>query len=248
MKRKAVSILLGAILLVACTNKAVQESNSQISAVEQGLLPAIQVKGTPPKQYALMERMEHYKVPGLSIAVVKNGKIDWAKGYGIANSETGEEVNKNTLFQAGSISKPLAALAALKLVEEGKISLDEEVNSYLQGWKVPENKFTQKEKVTLRRLLTHTAGLTVPGFPGYQQSDSFPSIETVLAGKGHTPAVLADTLPGSIWRYSGGGYTVMEKLVEDVSGQPFEEYMAKYILEPIGMKKSTFEQPLPENK
>ncbi|MCB0621793.1 MAG: beta-lactamase family protein, partial [Saprospiraceae bacterium] len=119
-----------------------------------------------------------------------------------------------------------AALAVLKLVEEGALALDEDVNKYLVDWKVPDNEFTEKEKVTLRRLLTHTAGMTVHGFPGYGQTDTFPSITEVLNGEGNTPKIFVDTVPGSIWRYSGGGYTVMEKVVEDVSGLPFEEYMA----------------------
>jgi len=191
--------------------------------------------------------MDHYDVPGVSIAVIDNGEIKWAKGYGIANTIEGQEVLTKTLFQAGSISKPLAALSVLKLKEDGKIELDEDVNNYLIDWKIQENDFTKDEKVTLRRLLTHSAGMTVHGFPGYQQTDSFPSIEAVLNGKGNTAAIYVDTIPGSLWRYSGGGYTVMEKLVEDISGLPFEEYMAKNILLPMGMENSTYEQPLPSN-
>ena len=108
--------------------------------------------------------MDHYDVPGVSIAVIDNGEIKWAKGYGIANTIEGQEVLTKTLFQAGSISKPLAALSVLKLKEDGKIELDEDVNNYLIDWKIPENDFTKDEKVTLRRLLTHSAGITVHGF------------------------------------------------------------------------------------
>ena len=174
----------------------------------------------------------------------ENGKIKWAKGYGIADSESGGKVNANTLFQAGSISKPVAALSGLKLVEAGKIDLDQDINSYLNGWKIDENKFTQVEKVTLRRLLTHTAGMTVHGFPGYKQTDTFPSITQVLNGSGNTPKIFVDNTPGSIWRYSGGGYTVMQKMVEDISSLSFEVYMLKNILQPIGMENSTYKQPI----
>ena len=191
--------------------------------------------------------MKAHNVPGASIAVVIDGKIQWAKGYGFANTDNGKEVNVNTLFQAGSISKPVAALAALKLADEGKVNLDEDINAYLKSWNLPESKFTETEKVTLRRLLTHTAGMTVHGFPGYSKTDSFPSINTVLDGKGNTSAIFLDTIPNSIWRYSGGGYTVMEKIVEDVSGMPLEDYMAKNILPNIEMNNSTYIQPLPEN-
>lgn len=234
------------ILFFFCLSIVIgQEKDAEIYAIENNLMTAIQIKDEPVIRYSITERMEHYKVPGISIAVVKDGEIQWAKGYGIANTKNSSKVNINTLFQAGSISKPIAALAALKLVQEGKIDLDENVNTYLKDWKVQDNKFTETEKVTLRRLLTHTAGMTIHGFPGYMQKDTFPSIETVLMGKGNTGAIIVDTIPGSIWRYSGGGFTVMEKLVEDVSGLPLEKYMAENILPQMGMLNSSYEQPLP---
>jgi CubicO group peptidase (beta-lactamase class C family) len=245
MKTIVFSTIAFLLIHAACQNDKSADLPVEISAIEAGLRPVIQVKGDSLIQYSIVERMEHYKVPGLSIAVVENGKVKWAKGYGIANSDSGTKVDVNTLFQAGSISKPIAALSALKLAENGDIDLDEDVNEYLKDWQIPENDFMKEEKVTLRRLLTHTAGMTVHGFPGYQQNDTFPSNEDVLKGNGNTGAIYVDTVPGSIWRYSGGGYTVMEQVVEDISGFPFEEYMAKYILNPIGMKNSTYEQPLP---
>jgi CubicO group peptidase (beta-lactamase class C family) len=178
--------------------------------------------------------------------VVTDGSLKWAKGYGIADTESGQEVGTGTLFQAGSISKPVAALAILKLMEEGSIDLDTDINTYLTDWKIPQNGFTVNEKVTARRLLTHTAGMTVHGFPGYLQTDTFPSIQAVLNGAGNTPPIFVDTIPGSIWRYSGGGYAVLEKMVEEVSGLSFETYMEENILKPMGMVNSTYEQPLPE--
>lgn len=202
-------------------------------------------QATTEKGYSLQERMDFYKVPGVSIAVVDGGNIRWARGYGMANTATGTKVQPETRFQAGSISKPIAALAVLKLFEKGKVDLDEDVNIYLQDWKIPDSEFTRNEKVTLRRLLTHTAGVTVHGFPGYRQKDSLPSIQMILKGEGNTPAIHTDTVPGSLWRYSGGGYTIVEKVVEDVSGMSFEQYMSENILQPLGMDHSTYEQPLP---
>jgi len=231
-------------IATSCKNEKAIDVTSDFKAIENSLVPSILVKGDSIINFNLLERMEHYKVPGVSIAVVENGKIKWAKGYGIANTNNGSKVDASTIFQAGSISKPLAALSALKLVENGNIDIDEDVNTYLKEWEIPESNFTQVEKVTLRRLLTHTAGMTVHGFPGYQQTDTFPTISEVLKGNGNTPEVFVDTIPGSIWRYSGGGYTVMEKMIEDVSGVPLDEYMSKNILQPIGMKNSTYEQPL----
>ncbi|PTX44653.1 CubicO group peptidase (beta-lactamase class C family) [Christiangramia gaetbulicola] len=240
-------ILFSLVLIFSSCKKEnrIEDSSSDILEIENGLQPPYQVKGDSLIKFNLAERMEHYNVPGVSVAVVDNGKIKWAKGYGTANTTKGTKVDTNTIFQAASISKPLSALAVLKLVENGKLDLDKDVNNYLKDWKVPENEFTKNEKVTLRRLLTHTAGMTVHGFPGYKQTDTFPSVNQVLDAKGNTPRIYVDTIPGSIWRYSGGGYTVMQKIVEDVSGLSFEEYMDKNILPAIGMNNSTFQQPLP---
>jgi CubicO group peptidase (beta-lactamase class C family) len=244
MKKFNLIAVILILIVISCKNEKTIDVTSDLNAIENGLLPSILVKGDSIKHFNLLDRMEHYKVPGVSIAIVENGKIKWAKGYGTANTNNGSKVDTKTIFQAGSISKPLAALSALKLVENGSIDINEDVNIYLKEWKIPESNFTQVEKVTLRRLLTHTAGMTVHGFPGYQQTDTFPSISEVLNGNGNTPKIFVDTIPGSIWRYSGGGYTVLEKMVEDVSGLPLDEYMSKNILQAIGMKNSTYQQPL----
>jgi len=240
MKNKILLIAVFSALLLAC--KPTQ--HEAISKIENSLMPSIQVEGKE-ERYHILERMEHYKVPGVSIAVVKDGKVAWAKGYGMANTASGKAVDEETLFQAGSISKPLAALAALKLVDEQRAELDADVNQYLVDWKIAEDNFTVNEKVTLRRLLNHTAGMTVHGFPGYKQNDTYPSIDQVLNGEGNTKKIFVDQAPGTGWRYSGGGYTVMEKVVEDISGLPLEEYMEKNILKPLKMKSSTYLQPLP---
>lgn len=224
-----------------------QQFEDEIKDIENGLLPSVLFKNENRTKYNIHERMEHYHVPGVSIAVVKDGELRWAKGYGIANSKTETKVDENTLFQAGSISKPVGALAILKMVQEGKVDLDEDVNNYLKKWKIPDSKFLENQKVTIRRLLTHSAGMTVHGFPGYSQKDKFPTIENVLKGKGNTPAIYVDTIPGSIFRYSGGGYTVMEYIVETISGMPFEKYLHENILSKIEMTNSTYEQPLPES-
>lgn len=242
---KKIYFLLFSITLISnCFAQKDGQIQSEISVIENGLIKNIQIKGDSAQTFNIQERMDYYKVPGVSIAVVENGEIKWAKGYGYANTETGTKVDINTLFQAGSISKPLAALSALKLIENDSLELNKDVNYYLKEWQVPESKFTKTEKVTLEKLLTHTAGMTVHGFPGYQQADEFPEIIDVLNGNGNTAKILVDTIPGSIWRYSGGGYTVMEKVVEDVSGMSLDEYMTKNILIPIGMKNSTFQQPI----
>ena len=142
----------------------------------------------------------------------------------------------------------MAALAAMRLVEQGRLALDEDVNVRLVSWKVPENEFTRTEKVTPRRLLSHTAGLTVHGFGGYPAGDAVPTVVQVLDGAkpANSAAVRAEAVPGSRWSYSGGGFTVMQLLMTDVTGKSFPDLMAELVLKPLGMADSTYEQPLPE--
>ena len=175
-------------------------------------------------------QMSQRQVNGLSLAIVQDGRIE-ARAYGVT-SRGGPPVTDATLFQAGSISKPVAAMGALRLVEQGTLSLDEDVNTKLKTWKVPDNEFTATQKVTLRRLVSHTAGLTVHGFPGYDVKVPMPTTVQVLDGAGNTAPVRVNVVPGSIWRYSGGGYTVMQLLVSDVTGKPFAQYMSEAVLGP----------------
>ena len=221
--------------------------SEKIRQIEARLSPILTVEGDSVTQFSIQDRMTHYKVPGVSIAVIQNGKIEWAKGYGFADREANRPVDVNTLFQAASISKPVAAFAALHWVEAGKLSLDGNINMYLKGWQIPDNKFTTTEKVTLRRLMTHTAGLTVHGFDGYAQGRSVPTLIQILDGENpaNSKAILPDTIPGTISRYSGGGYTVMQKAMIDQVGKPFPAIMQETVLSKIGMKHSTYEQPLP---
>jgi CubicO group peptidase (beta-lactamase class C family) len=192
--------------------------------------------------------MQDHHIVGLSLAIIDDGKIIKAQGYGFTDKSGKTPITTSTLFQAGSISKSVAAMGALRLIDQGRLSLDEDVNVKLRTWKVPENEFTRIEKVTLRRILSHSAGLTVHGFPGYAVGRSLPTVVQVLDGEkpANTPAIRVDFVPGSKWRYAGGGYTVMQQLLIDVTGQPFPEFMQQSVLKPLGMAHSTFEQPLPE--
>jgi len=164
--------------------------------------------------------MAELHVLGVSITVIHNGEIEWARGFGVTRVG-GPAVTQGTLFQAASISKPVTAMAVLHLVGSGKLDLDADVNQYLKAWKVPTNKFTETSKVTLRELLTHTAGMTVHGFPGYASDSALPTVVQVLNGEkpANTPAILVDTIPGSDWRYSGGGFVVTQVLLQDVTGK-----------------------------
>ena len=225
------------------TINATANSNA-MKTIELMLKANIFIEGEADPGTSIIKRMEQTHVPGISIAVIHDGKIDWAKGYGIAMGKT--KVDTKTLFQAASISKPVAALAAMKLVEQGKLHLDVDINQYLEGWKVEGKLLTDDNPVTLRHLLTHTGGLTVHGFPGYATGTNLHDTSDVLDGKGNTDKVEVDQEPGSSWRYSGGGYTVMQKMVEDVTGLAFSEYIDKQILTPMGMTNSTYQHALPE--
>jgi CubicO group peptidase (beta-lactamase class C family) len=186
-------------------------------------------------------------MPAVSIAVIDSFRIVYAHGVGVTELGGSTLVDTTTLFQAGSISKPVFATAALRLVEQGRLSLDEDVNAKLTSWRLPDNKFNATEKVTLRRLLTHTAGLTVWGFPGYASTAPVPTVPQVLDGAkpANTAAVRNDTTPGARWLYSGGGYTVAQLLTSDVTGEPFPQLMRRLVLVPAGMTRSTYENPLP---
>ncbi len=216
--------------------------------VEHGLTLPVHIKGEPTEHYDIRSRMEHYDVPGVSIAVIDDYQIVWAKGYGYRDKERKLPVDVTTLFEAGSISKPVSSAGALRLVDEGRLSLDDDVNGKLKSWRVPENEFTKQQKVTMRRLLSHSAGLTVHGFPGYEAGSPIPTLPEILDGRkpANSPPVRVDIVPGTTWRYSGGGYTVMQLLVTDVTGKTFPAFMEEAVLRRIGMDHSAYDQPLPE--
>lgn len=237
--------------LVAVTAGAATPSQTgqRIQRVEQGLLPQVLIKGETPPLKSLAARMAELKVPGASIAVIHEGRIEWARGYGV-KSIGGPAVDEKTLFQAASISKPVFALAVLHLVDAGKLDLDANVNDYLKTWELPDNEFTRDQKVTLRRLLSHTAGLTVHGFPGYDAGAELPTTAQILEGAPptNTNPIRVDILPGSRHRYSGGGYTLAQLVLTDVTGSPLDKLLRDTVLTPLGMSTSTFEQPLPADR
>lgn len=228
--------------------------SSVVGTILLALVAAMAHGGPPAPADAIDDivrgEMQKRHVPGLSLAIIQDGMIVKAQGYGVAEQGGDTPVTPGTLFQAGSISKPVAALGALGLVEQGRLGLDEDVNARLATWKVPENEFTREKKVTLRGLLSHSAGLTVHGFPGYEVGGAVATLTQVLDGQkpANTPPIRVDILPGSRWRYSGGGYTVMQQMVIDVTGTPYPRFMQEAVLGPLGMAESTYEQPLPADR
>lgn len=220
---------------------------ARITRVEAGLAP-IALPGEAPRRLSLHQWMELYAVPGLSIAVFDKGALVWAKSYGVKQAGGIEPVTVDTLFQAASISKPVTALAAMRHAEKRKWSLDADINDALVSWKVPENDFTKEQKVTLRRLLAHNAGTTVHGFAGYAPGAAVPTTQQILDGAApaNSGAVRVDTVPGTRTRYSGGGTVVVQQMLVDQLQQPFPRIMKEAVFAPLGLKNSTFEQPLPK--
>jgi CubicO group peptidase (beta-lactamase class C family) len=228
--------------------RGAEHLEERIRRIEDGLRTPVTVRGSPGMN--ILARMQHYGVPGLSLAVIRDGRIHWARGYGVVQAGGSLPVDTATLFQAASISKPVAAMGALRLVEQGLLDLDGDVNARLRSWRVEDNGHTRTDKVTLRRLLSHSAGLTVHGFRGYAAGEAVPSLVQLLDGAppANSGAVRPDTIPGSLWRYSGGGSSVAQLLMEEVTGRDFPGLLRELVLQPAGMVHSGYEQPLPARR
>ena len=239
-------LAIGLTLFFAAASAGAPSTTEDRIRQVQGLVPPVLVNGEPPKLQPLAARMAELKVPGVSIAVIHEGRIEWARGFGLTQTG-GPPVTEKTLFQAASISKPVFALAVLHQVDAGKLDLDKNVNDYLKSWKLPENDLTRQKPVTLRETLTHSAGLTVHGFPGYAADTKLPDVKQILDGTppANTGAIRVDTVPGTRWNYSGGGYVLTQLLLADVTGVPLTKLMRDTVLTPLGMTLSTYEQPLP---
>lgn len=222
----------------------------RIRAVENGLRPAISIEGEAPVRWSLQERMAHWKVPGVSIAVVRDGKLAWAKGYGVKQVGSNDPVDTQTLFSVGSVSKVGAASITLRMVDAGALDLDRDVNEYLTRWKVPANAFTAIQPVTLRGILSHSAGLTLSGFPDFQPNEALPTVIDTLEGRppAKTEPVRVFYTPGTRQSYSGGGTTVEQLAIESVSGLDFVAAAQKYLFTPLGMQRSTYQNPIPAER
>ena len=246
------TLLLFLSVTLAASHAAAQDTTlaARIRRVENGLTTPVVVAGRAGQEMRIAERMRSGNTPAVSIAVIHGGRIHWARAYGVLEAGGSVAADTATLFQAASISKPVATLGALSLVQRGRLSLDADVNTFLRAWRVPENAFTAREKVTLRRIVSHGAGLTVSGFPGYAIDAAVPTTVQVLDGEppANTRPVRVDTLPGSILRYSGGGMTVMQRMVADVTGQPFPAFMRQAVLLPLQMVHSSYEQDVPAER
>jgi len=238
------------VMLSHCLSAAVARQtnsktiNEQIIRVENNLFGSTIIDG---KFYNLQQRMDHYNVPGLSIAVIDNYQIVWAKGYGYADKSENRRVTTNTLFEPGSISKSLNAIGILSLAQQGKLNLYQDINQYLISWKFPYDTVSKGKKITMAQLLSHTAGVSVYGFPGYERDSILPTIVEILDGKypANTQPVRSSTQPGKEFNYSGGGILISQQILTDISKEPYEQFMYNNVFKPLGMTHSFFNQPPP---
>ena len=249
-------VLCSWLVLLACRAPSTTSVHSdstanekRIERIAQGLLPPVIVKGEATR-WTIEERMREHKIPAVSIAVFENYELQWAKAYGMAEAETGTRATEETNFLAGSISKSVNALGVVLAAADGTLALDQPINELLESWKLPENELTRATPVTIRMLLSHSAGTTVHGFPGYAAGGAIPTVQQILDGEqpANTAAVRVDLAPGTRFRYSGGGTTITQVALADRSKRPYAEVLAARVLGPLGMKNSTFEQALPPER
>jgi CubicO group peptidase (beta-lactamase class C family) len=232
-------LLLGQVALAQVTKISKVENNlteTRDLIFEDSVIP----------KYNIVDRMKFYKIPSVSVAVINNGKIEWIKTYGYADIDTKRLANATTLYQVASITKSVNALGIMKLVQEGKLSLTTDIRNYLKTWTFPDNEFSKGKLITLKNLLSHTAGLSVHGFIGYSVDDSLPTINQILNGE--RPANNEPVKPiypiNEHFEYSGGGYAVIRKILDDNISTNYDSLMTALVLKPLKMTNSTFSQPL----
>jgi len=244
--RSGVRLSLLSIACVLGCELCSAADDDRIQRVIEGLRPAIVIEGQPAATFGLRERMRAYQVPGVSIAVIDNGEIAWAYGYGVREAGTADPVTAETQFQAASVSKSIAAVVVLRLAERGEVDLDEDVNRRLRTWELPANRNTAKRKVTPRLILSHRAGLTDrAGFRGSGWDDPLPALSEVLETGEWTPApIRVGAVPDTRFQYSGGGYGVLQLLMEDVSGKRFPSLARELVFDPLEMTSSSFDQAI----
>ncbi|MCP4898322.1 MAG: beta-lactamase family protein [bacterium] len=248
MKKTVLSLFL-LVFCVGCSLPGTKDApvDTPDLAVDllSGLLPSRAPTVELGRQYDVVERMVRLRVPGFGMAVIENDQIAWQGGHGHYDFDSTQQVVAETAFQAASMSKAVAAFGALVMVDQGLLDLDVPVNEYLTDWKIPDDEEGQSSLITMAHLLSHSAALTVHGFPGYSPDQKLPSNTQVLDGDGpaNTDPVRIDGTVGEAFRYSGGGYTVAEQVMEEISGKDFAELMHELVLDPLGMNHSSFAQP-----
>ncbi|KZS42463.1 hypothetical protein AWE51_03195 [Aquimarina aggregata] len=243
--KKCISVLLTIILFQSCAEKSNTDTKIDIiKEVETGLTTRVHIEGD--STWSIEERMKHYGIPGVSIAIIHNSEIAWAKGYGVMDKESKVPVTEQTLFQAAATSMPVTAYGALRLVEQNKVVLDENINRYLKSWKVPENEFTKGKKVTIKNLLNHSAGIYPRGTGSYNANEKTPTLVDILNGTypAKNEPITTNKEPGESVRFAYASYVPIQQMMLDVEGKTFPEIMHEHVLQPLEMNNSTFNQSL----
>lgn len=235
------------LLLSLSLNIFAQSVKDKIKSFENNLLSWDTSKN---KKWTLKERMAFYNMNAVSIAVIKDYKVEWSKAYGFADVGENRPATTQTLFQAASVSKSINSLGILKLVEQGKLDLDHDINNYLKTWKFPYDSVSKGKKISIANLLSHKAGLSVHGFGGYQKGKDLPTVIQILNGQkpANSPAVRSVFEPDLKFQYSGGGTTITQLILENTTGEKYEDFMGKNVLVPLGMNESSYSQPPSQDK
>ncbi|HZY36115.1 MAG TPA: serine hydrolase domain-containing protein [Mucilaginibacter sp.] len=241
-------ILFCSLLNLVAAGAFSQSTAEKIKAVENNL--GGWVKITDSAGWNIHNRMAYYHLNGLSIAVIDNYKIVWTRAYGWADTAEKRRVTTSTLFQPASVGKSIHAVATMKLVQDGKLDLNRDINDYLRSWKFPYDTASHGKKISTLELLSHMAGLSVHGFDGYKWGVPLPSVIQILNGQppANNEAVRSVFEPGKRFEYSGGGYTISGLMDQDITGQPYAQYVAQTVFNPLRMKNSFFQSQLTEKE
>lgn len=236
-----------AVLLVMLCAASTAWPVTSDSLVLENLLPYQIIEGHTP--YTLAERMEHYHVPGVGIAVIKDFQVVWTGYYGVAEAGSDDAVSAETLFGVGSLSKAVTSACVLRLARSGAIDLDGAINRQLRSWQVPEHAWSKTSPVTPALLMNHSGGMPHRQ-PYVYPADGMPTaVQLVLGVEPSRNGPLMVTMePGRSLQYSNGGCTVLQILVEDNSGQPFPKAADRLVFQPMGMSRATFANPLPVDR
>ena len=234
-------ITILALWIAVITNALAQQPSSPGPAPLEHGLEIIETGLSAPQHLDLDQALQALKIPSVSVALIDHGEVAWARAYGGSGTST------RTLYQAASLSKLVAAVAAMRLVQQGRLDLDGNVNAALSSWHIPNSALTRGHPVTVRGLLSMTGGIGVPGYVGYEPGAPLPTLVQILDGvpPANSPPVRVEIVPGSRYAYSGGGYEIVQAIIQDVTRKLFEEAVQDLVLRPAGMADSLFAQPLP---
>src|SRR6185503_18448796 len=233
--------------VLTCSAQQPKNESANIRRIENGIIPVDGSGKDSGSTRSILTRMHELKIPGLSIAVFDQGRIIWTRGYGYRNLASKHKVDAGTVFQAASLSKPLTSVAMFELAERQMIRPDEDINQQLHSWKVPDNPFTKEHQVTPEGIVCHMAGFNIHGFAGYRHRDTIPTLLQILNGEkpANSPPIRVVEVPGIKESYSGGGFEVLQLLLQEVTGKPFPALMNDLVIGPAGMRRSAFSQRIP---